>query len=466
MWLQIKWKYHKINVKKLIRRLLTKDFCVIGDFVNYLRDVMCRKASTLLSTVNDIKRYLKWYVIYNNSHKRFLGNSSDLIAILDVITNLNRECRKERRADQSSNKDIVSLQESNLWPIGGMQELYEAVKSEIDWVDKIDSLTVITKPMYVQFTRAMAASAYLSPQGRVHAVTTMLVGKYRELRDRGFYLSNDFKTQSQFGYQPVTAGYLFLLFLEKYVKYVRPKMLEKDTDFLFIDIDGSTMDMGRRLTAYFEHKMQLHITTNTIRSLVETEADSLLRQGLLSPVAREAVMNVNGHSSRITTDFYVRRDREKDVKNAFQAFKSMNANYLPIPNPNIEEKDFEIQSDIDDQSPVMLNFSTQQNFSPSMQMQTNLQPDLSSTETSNVADTLPASPMRIKWKECEINYVGEWCMRTLKANPANTTNIVARCLKHIKETPHVKAMFHTNHILNSTRLKHAFDTYRAQHLID
>jgi hypothetical protein len=78
------------------------------------------------------------------------------------------------------------------------------------------------------------------------------------------------------------------------------------------------------------------------------------------------------------------------------------------------------------------------------------------TTTSNVHS---ATFKRVKWTDAEVAFVGTWCEKTLRDNPRNATNIVARCLHYIKSDSRISAIFHPNHILNSGRLKHALDTY-------
>lgn len=66
----------------------------------------------------------------------------------------------------------------------------------------------------------------------------------------------------------------------------------------------------------------VYITTNNIRSIVESAAESLLRQGRISSSARTAIQNVNGHSSAIVRDYYLKEDRTADVYQARSVFET------------------------------------------------------------------------------------------------------------------------------------------------
>ena len=73
--------------------------------------------------------------------------------------------------------------------------------------------------------------------------------------------------------------------------------------------------LGRHLTAFFKSQLQLHITTTTIRAIVETAAEDALRRGVIDQTKRAAISNVNGHSGATTQRHYVMRSRIDDVHN-------------------------------------------------------------------------------------------------------------------------------------------------------
>jgi hypothetical protein len=158
----------------------------------------------------------------------------------------------------------------------------------------------------------------------VQAVEDTRNNQVQELQERKFILSKVFKTQSKYGYQPVTAGEIFLQIFSKYTRFIRPKILMRDLDFVFIELDGNQLDLGRKLTVFFEGAIGLHITSTTIRSLVETEVADLRLENKITDTQRNSIMSLNGHSSQVTQDYYVRQDREKDVGNAFNVFDIMN----------------------------------------------------------------------------------------------------------------------------------------------
>jgi hypothetical protein len=345
----------------------------------------------------------------------------------------------------------------------------------------------------------------------VQAVEDTRNNQVQELQERKFILSKVFKTQSKYGYQPVTAGELFLQIFSKYTRFIRPKILMRDLDFVFIELDGNQLDLGRKLTVFFEGAIGLHITSTTIRSLVETEVADLRLENKITDTQRNSIMTLNGHSSQVTQDYYVRHDREKDVGNAFNVFDIMSmsssvaanvspsiaanmsppsiaANMSPpsiaanMSPPSIAATHAHVHvvsddSDCDSVSPSSKDkaypksSSSQQLFLSPMShasLATSLQASskkrhLSEYSESDSIAIEPVSTKQIKrsrWSIQEINYVGEWCARTLRENPENTNNIVARCLSHIRSDPTVMSLFSVGHLLNSSRLRHGYDKYR------
>jgi hypothetical protein len=288
----------------------------------------------------------------------------------------------------------------------------------------------------------------------------------------------------------VTAGETFLKIFDKYIRFVRPNILQGSLDFVFIDIEGNQLDLGRKLISFFEIKLGLHITSTTIRSLVETEVNELRQEGKIFQVERESIMNVNGHSSQIVADYYVRQDREKDVGNAFNVFDVMNDSIAAISplaalaeqskkrNNEMTENDFQIhlkRRSVQAETSVLASpvTTTILDQTEHTTIDDVLATAFTNASTSNIhcsqdaVDKMPSpNPMRVKWTEQEIDYVGKWCTKTLRDNPSNSNNIVARCLTHIRNEPAAHRLFHPNHILNSGRLKHGYEAYRDLHTSD
>ena len=231
--------------------------------------------------------------------------------------------------------------------------------------------------------------------------------------------------------------------------------------------------------------MNLHITTNTIRSIVETEMDALHEVGDITNAERNAIMNLNGHSSAITKDYYIRRDRSRDVKHALSAFTAIKRQKIDSDSDSDEvfrphlhrHRHSFIDSDEETE-----NYYRQPGLGGGVaQVQRERETDDPANATPKhfrdpehkVVTTVAHRPFSIrsstnkvlsrnKWTDEEINFVGDWCSKTLLRNPENQNNIVARCLSYIQNHSDVATMFHPNHILSSGRLKHGLDSYKKK----
>jgi hypothetical protein len=74
------------------------------------------------------------------------------------------------------------------------------------------------------------------------------------------------------------------------------------------------------MTAFFNKSLNLHITSTTIRSLMETHADKMMKRGEITEEERTAVMTINGHSSSTTRNYYIRQDRAANIRNSRAIF--------------------------------------------------------------------------------------------------------------------------------------------------
>ncbi len=81
-----------------------------------------------------------------------------------------------------------------------------------------------------------------------------------------------------------------------------------------------------------------------------------------------------------------------------------------------------------------------------------------STFSDSTASNYLAPQQRFKWTTKEINFVGQWCKKTIKETK-NKVNIVARCYSYICANDDVKKLFHPHHIARGDRLYYAFKTY-------
>lgn len=98
-----------------------------------------------------------------------------------------------------------------------------------------------------------------------------------------------------------------------YTDIARPAIVKKyklnldgDMDPLWLNSKGQKeTNISRLVVAFFRQNADLHITTTTLRALVEIQAHQMHKKGEISLLEREAVANSNGHclSSTVEVSF-------------------------------------------------------------------------------------------------------------------------------------------------------------------
>lgn len=175
--------------------------------------------------------------------------------------------------------------------------------------------------------------------------------------------------------------------------------------------------------------MQLHITTNNIGKLVETTFEKCSREGVITTTEREAVRNINGHSSATTERYYLKLDRCADAVNGRSAFEKVLNNVGLDYNPN--------RPDCESNWPA----EETTDYRPWGTMH----PSFNKVSKSMC--------QRAIWSDDELNYLGRWIDKFGTDNSCR----VARCLHHIYQDESATPIFHQIHVLNSGRLRAGFD---------
>jgi hypothetical protein len=133
----------------------------------------------------------------------------------------------------------------------------------------------------------MFAAIYVfSAQGRVLAIQDLTYADGETLYAKKEVLSGKFKTKTKYGYQPIVLATVAIQLYDFYWITLRPvfSSLEQrlPKSALWLNYDGSPCrTFGSRVTKYFLYGLGINITTNRIRSLVETAMNTLHRYAIL-----------------------------------------------------------------------------------------------------------------------------------------------------------------------------------------
>jgi hypothetical protein len=251
--------------------------------------------------------------------------------------------------------------------------------------------------------------------------------------------------------------------------------------------------------------LNLHITTNSIRSIVETSAEDLHLSGVISNEERNSILNINGHSNATMRKYYLKRNRERDITHAIEVFDKIvpNRDCSPISiSPNALS--FNVRNGTDtftfDNQRDLCSEATSKKESNANNCDTITdywdrnydhicnQPITHATEVfdSTVPNDNDCSPIlpnslsfkkhtydtntgwkheyfgrtnlrRIPWSTYELDYISKWCFKHGNAN-----NVMANCLENIRSDKEALQHFHPHHIRDSARLRYGYEIWKRQ----
>lgn len=319
-------------------------------------------------------------------------------------------------------------------PEGGLQALQATVFTDLAWAQGLPTdIRLVEKETFRRLVSFLVSGMYvLAPQGRIEAFTTLTLRSTQQqlLLPGGCALSNTFKTYEKYGYQPITLPPELHPALTVYIELRR--RINTVSNTLFVDFGGrpySSTKLGGFVTQYFRSSMDLHLTTTAIRSLWEIMSDKALKAAVISPAQRAAVMNINGHSSQTTKDYYLRTAREEDARHGTEVRNAI------------------LQHDVQ-----LLDAQSRSAASANMH----------AWGTAHPCFAAP-SPKRVKWTEFEKSFVVSFCNDVVTRSPELEYQAVRMCLDVIKSDPGLVAQFHAHHTLESRRLSQPWKEWKRRH---
>jgi hypothetical protein len=420
---------------------------LISPYASHLELVQGFKGGTIINTLQDIVSVVNWL-----AHIQPIKNDDGSSLVIDVhsfeyILRLAcKQYRKKKRKERSEH-DMETSVANRRMPKGGIQVLIDCILDDHkNMEDIISKRGYLSKEEYDHLMGMLFASMYvMATQGRVGGVKSLQYGQSDELLQHGFVFSKDFKTKGTWIYQPVMISKFSSRLLRHYVTYIRPMITKEEIpnahDPLWIDWNGNQdVDVGEFVTRYFRKQLNLHITTTSIRSMVETQAQQLRDNGVISEAQRESICHINGHSLQTAQLYYIERDRIQDVNNTRQFFEHI------VSQGN---------GDFDKEKYSVLEFAGVEWAQPR-------QYEYHDWGTEHPDYNKGGN--RAQWTNEELKFISDWYDdRVVKAIRGNL-RMVSDFWNYIHGQGLQQALpiFHSNHVLNSTRLRHGFRIIRGE----
>ena len=234
--------------------------------------------------------------------------------------------------------------------------------------------------------------------------------------------------------------------MEIYLRVLRPFIAESCPELamprsaLFVTFSGKPAPFGRWVTKFFEKQLGIHITTNTIRSCTEVAAHDLQIDGVISSAERVAISNINGHSSSVVKDHYLKSNRTSDVRRA----------------SNVFAKIADVVTEVTDASASSAQLSTELITKSSLPMKTQT---IATIPWGTLHPDFGKEQAKYTWTNTEFMYVGKWVDEQKRLHP-NGGSFVAKCLKHLQTNESMIPYFHPWHTKSSAKLQYGYDRYK------
>ena len=301
-----------ISVLGFLGVFITARFALLGKFTTYLEIAKRLSPSTIINWLNDLSYSFKWYVytwsVNEDLSKPVLTTTLDPVNI--TIRNLRSSLRKAVRRI-NSRKTVESEVEAGRRPKEGMKRLIQIVRERVAWAQSLTKKSFENLVTFREFMKLLYASLYTSyGQGRLGGIQSLKFGQSVELLNKRTTSTTQFKTYSKYGFQFVTVEKESFVFFDIYLKYARPAIVERfqlsetlgigfgsekeKAQPLWLNASGKQdLDLSRKVTDFFK-PYGMHITTTIVRSMVATESQELLDDGIITRGEMEGIAKTSG----------------------------------------------------------------------------------------------------------------------------------------------------------------------------
>jgi len=316
--------------------VITTHYLLVEKFLTEYLDKLRRfSASTCINYICDFIKAITWFVWFREGRiQEFKIGTNDDRGILYLLQQLKKSLKPSLKKQRLANS-LENMIAHRRFPVGGIAKLQVIMTDDIQWAYSIDPYCVSrSRAIYNQFLSILVSALYVfSPQGRVGGIQDIRISQYSALLHDGYTTSSNFKTVGKYLMQPITISAIVKKLLVSY-KMVRDMKKNFTSEFFFLTFSGTPHDrLGRLITIYFHKKdSAMKVTTTVLRSMVESEANTLNRKGLISDGDLKSLQNINGHSEKTSEQYYIKQRTFDDVQSGNRIFERISEN-------SISEKD-------------------------------------------------------------------------------------------------------------------------------
>jgi hypothetical protein len=286
-------EFNEYTFMKYVRLFITRDYSLLSSYSEYCEQYNQLKSTTMKGLISDIYSGIKWFILFKNTTE-FTVKQNQIFGIDQVVSGLRRCLSKEMK----KNKPDASLSQVTYdmklpEASSGVEQLQILQRHIIEQTESMNSIinkvlndNLLVKSEYILFMRILYSSLYLfTAQGRIGGVESLLYKDGNQLLTDNYTLTSKFKTEATFGKQPILLGDVSKDLFSLYFNHLRPFIVQQSQIEenwheapMWLTFNGLMQkNIGQQMSKYFLKAMNLNVTTNLIRSLVETLCDGLHR---------------------------------------------------------------------------------------------------------------------------------------------------------------------------------------------
>jgi hypothetical protein len=286
-------QFNEETFMRYVKCFILREYVLLSSYINYCEKNFNLKSSTAKGIVSNIYAGIKWFILFKNTSE-YRINQFRIYGIDETVKGL-RKClskdMKKNRVDATLSKVTYDLKlPEGSSSLEQLQILQKHLQDQIPMVNRILSVflkeNILSRTDYILFMRILYSSLYVfTAQGRVGGVESLLYKDGVKLLSDNYALTDKFKTQATFGKQPIILGVVSKDIFSLYYNNLRPFIVSKN--YIEENLSDAPMwltyhgkeqkHIGLQMSNYFIQALNLNITTNGLRSLVETLCDGLHR---------------------------------------------------------------------------------------------------------------------------------------------------------------------------------------------
>jgi hypothetical protein len=503
-----------------LRMVITDKYPMLVGYMDYCKETLQFKPNTIKNHVGNIKSACQWYTYDLDMEHRLPSGSLDALTfVVDKIRRA-ESLRLKRTKSRVTYEDKILDRTMPVGGLASLRKTVmnylpwteDVCRKGISKVDYQMFMSILFAALYVtaaQGRQGGIASLVLKEGQKMLLQGFGTTDKFKTAH----------KFQLQPVVLSAETHRLLTLYLERVRPQVETSTDPADPLWLTYQ-GKHEKHPGKGVSRFFKATMQLSINSTSIRDLVETAVHRLHVQGVISNEARTAVMNINGHSGQTAKDFYIQNTKFDEVRHAQVAFKAMEMydamdtsleseesvaggdGYVPLAPAPLHVPYLPLPAPLDITNlplPVPLSATTLPLPAPVPVLALPLPAPLPQPPAqvapahvhplSLALPSLQAAPTldynlllaqweggdnfaaanwgsgradygivttRADWTNTEIMYVGRYCEDEIQRRGIKAGNVVAHCLRHIKRDPIALPIFHHLHVLDCSRLRHAW----------